>query len=47
MCVHSLGVAWTGSQVVSAWAVQPRAEMDAHEDSGLAGLAVAGPASAG
>jgi hypothetical protein len=42
MCVYSLGVAWTGSQAVSAWAVQPRAEMDDHDDSSLAGLAVAG-----
>jgi hypothetical protein len=47
MCVYSLGVVWTGSQAVSAWAVQPRAEMDAHEDVGLAGLAVAGAPSSG
>jgi hypothetical protein len=47
MCVNSLGVAWTGSQAVSAWAVQPRAEIDAHVDVGLAGLAVAAAASSG
>jgi hypothetical protein len=41
-CVASLGVAWTGSQAVSAWAVYPRVEVDDHEESGLAGLAVAG-----
>jgi hypothetical protein len=46
-CVGSLGVAWTGSQAVSAWVVYPRAEMDDHEDSGLAGLAVAGAPSSG
>jgi hypothetical protein len=46
-CVGSLGVVWTGSQAVSAWAVYPRAEMDDHEESGLAGLAVAGAASSG
>ena len=45
MCVDSLGLAWTGSQAVSAWAVQPRAEIDAHVDAGLAGLAVAAAAS--
>jgi hypothetical protein len=47
MCVGSLGVVWTGSQAVSAWAVYPRAEMQEHEETGLAGLAVAGPASSG
>jgi hypothetical protein len=47
MCVNSLGVAWTGSQAVSAWVAQPRAEADDHDESGLAGLAVAGPTSSG
>jgi hypothetical protein len=47
MCVNSLGVVWTGSQAVSAWALQPRAEIDDHSESELAGLAVAGLASSG
>lgn len=47
MCVNSLGVAWTGSQAVSAWAVLPRAEMDDHVESSLAGLAVVAAASSG
>jgi hypothetical protein len=47
VCVYSLGVAWTGSQAVSAWAVESRAALDDHDDSGLAGLAVAGAPSAG
>jgi hypothetical protein len=47
MCVNSLGVAWTGSQAVSAWVAQPRAAVDDHDESGLAGLAVAGPVSRG
>jgi hypothetical protein len=47
ICVYSLGVAWTGSQAVSAWAVQPHAETEDHAATGLAGLAVAGPAVSG
>jgi hypothetical protein len=47
MCVYSLGVAWTGSQAISAWAFQPLVEIENHAESGLAGLAVAGPASSG
>jgi hypothetical protein len=47
MCVNSLGVAWTGSQAISAWAVLPRAEIGDHDESGLAGLAVVAAASSG
>jgi hypothetical protein len=47
MCVTSSGVAWTGSQAVSAWAIIPHAEMEAHGDGGLAGLAMAGAAASG
>jgi hypothetical protein len=47
MCVNSLGFAWTGSQAISAWAIQPRVQIDDHEDSGLAGLAVAAAATSG
>lgn len=39
-CVSSLGVAWTGSQAVSAWAILPHGDLERHVDSGLAGLAV-------
>jgi hypothetical protein len=41
-CIALSAFAWTGRQTLTAWSIQPKAQIQAHTDAGLVGVILVG-----